>query len=70
MAQAEPKIARRSLFAALLAAPIIAHPMKAKALPALKPGNIWVQVPQEAWTQFLEAVHGLAESDRERAAGR
>lgn len=52
-------VARRSLFAALLAAPIVAHPMKASAMPTLKPGNIWVQVPAEPWKQFLEAARAL-----------
>ena len=59
MAQAGPTIAQRSIFAALLAAPIVAHPMKAKALPALKPGCIWVQVPEKPWREFLSAAREL-----------
>jgi len=50
---------RRSLFAALVAAPVIASPPKAAAMPALQPGHIWVQVPEQAWGQFLEAAKAL-----------
>jgi hypothetical protein len=59
VAQAESTIPRRTLFAALLAAPIVATPMKPAAMPALRPGNIWVQVPEQAWGQFLEAARAL-----------
>ena len=59
MAQAGSKIARRSLFAALLAAPIVAHPAKAAAMPPLKLGNIWVQVPEQAWGEFVRSVRDL-----------
>jgi len=50
---------RRSMFAVLLAAPIIASPAHAASKPVLAPGHIWVQVPEQAWSQFLEAAKAL-----------
>lgn len=59
MAQAGPNLPRRSLFAAFLAAPIVTEPMALAKAAALRPGNVWVQVPAVAWTEFLKAASAL-----------
>jgi hypothetical protein len=59
MAQAGPEIPRRSIFAALLAAPIIATPIVLANVPPLQSGHIWVQVPERAWRDLIEAARSL-----------
>ena len=54
-----PETSRRSLFAALLAAPVVALPLTAGLTPPLRPGNVWVQVPADAWNSFLKAARHL-----------
>ena len=60
---ASESIGRRSIFAALLAAPIITEPQALEKAAALRPGNVWVQLPEAAWRQLLKAAHELRELD-------
>lgn len=59
MAQAGPNLPRRSLFAAILAAPILSEPDALAAAATLHPGNVWVQVPAVAWAEFVKAAREL-----------